>query len=365
MSSVFDIAVIGGGPAGASAAITAAQNGHRVLLLEAGNFPRHKVCGEFVSAEALDLVETLLASDPLLKAAPRICLARIFVDGRRVEFPVRPAAASISRYDLDLALWRAARVQGVECRAETRVQAVRRVPNGMFSIETEAADFAARAMINATGRWSNLTAAVAALDQPRSIGLKAHFFEPNPAPSCDLYFFDGGYCGVQPIAANVVNVSAMVRVEIARNLEGVFAQNPKLQERSLEWSPAAPRVSTAPLIFRSTTTSQDGVLLCGDAAAFIDPFAGDGISMALHSGNLAAASLNPFLRGEISLESAIDQYAERHRTLLQPALRNAAQLRRLLHLPRLLRGAALSLMSLSPIARLAVHQTRARTIEAA
>lgn len=365
MSCIFDIAVVGAGPAGASAAISAAQNGQRVLLLEAGNFPRHKVCGEFVSAEALELVEKLLASDSLVKAAPRISVARMFVDGRLVEFPVRPAAASISRYDLDLAFWRAARAQGVECRAETRVQAVRRVPSGAFSIETQAMDFAARAVINATGRWSNLSATVAALGQPRSIGLKAHFFEAGATPSCNLYFFDGGYCGVQPIAPNMVNVSAMVRAEVARTLEGVFAQNPRLQERSLAWSPAAPRVSTAPLIFRETTTSLDGVLLCGDAAAFIDPFAGDGISMALHSGSLAAASLNLFLRGDISLEGAIKHYAERHRTMLQPALRNAVQLRRLLHLPRLLRGAALSLMSLSPIARLAVHQTRARTSEAA
>jgi Dehydrogenases (flavoproteins) len=365
MSRIFDLAVIGGGPAGTAAAITAAHNGHRALLLESGSFPRHKVCGEFVSAEALMLLEKLLGSNSLTEAAPRISHARIFLDDRVVNLPVAPAAASVSRYGLDLALWNSALTSGVACLPETRVVAVRRSTSGTFSLQTEAADFEARAVINATGRWSNLTSPSAVEAKTNSVGLKAHFFESEPAVSCDLYFFEGGYCGVQPVASNAVNVSAMVRVEVARTLEGVFAQSRQLLQRSRKWSQATARVSTAPLIFREARTSENGMLQCGDAAAFIDPFAGDGISMALHSGSMAAASLDSFLRGESSLECAIQGYAELHRIRLQPALKNAAQLRRLLRLPRMLRGAALSLMSLSPIARLAVHQTRARADEAA
>ena len=51
VNHIVDIAVIGGGPAGTSAAITAAQFGFKVVLLEAGSFPRHKVCGEFVLSD--------------------------------------------------------------------------------------------------------------------------------------------------------------------------------------------------------------------------------------------------------------------------------------------------------------------------
>src|ERR1041385_2073289 len=60
MSDRYDLAVIGGGPAGTAAAITAARRGKRVALLERGRYPRHKVCGEFVSAESLELLEALL-----------------------------------------------------------------------------------------------------------------------------------------------------------------------------------------------------------------------------------------------------------------------------------------------------------------
>src|ERR1700757_868098 len=104
----FDLAVIGGGPAGTSAAITAARAGARVLLLERGKLPRQRVCGEFVSAESIDLLEQLLNSSLLLEHSLRIPEARLFFDGHAISTPVEPPAASIARLDLDLALWHAA-----------------------------------------------------------------------------------------------------------------------------------------------------------------------------------------------------------------------------------------------------------------
>ena len=62
---MYDLIIIGGGPAGSAAAITAARCGAKVLLLERGHFPRHKVCGEFVSAES----RVLLSSKPAHRQA--------------------------------------------------------------------------------------------------------------------------------------------------------------------------------------------------------------------------------------------------------------------------------------------------------
>src|SRR5271168_3152725 len=107
---LYDLIVIGGGPAGTSAAITAARGGARVLLLERGRFPRHKVCGEFVSAESLDLLGRLLdsGSKSLLSDAVRIAHARIFLDGHMLRTVADPPAASIARLELDEALWNSA-----------------------------------------------------------------------------------------------------------------------------------------------------------------------------------------------------------------------------------------------------------------
>src|ERR1700730_10949768 len=116
LGAVFDLIVIGGGPAGAATAITAARGGARVLLFERGRFPRHKVCGEFVSSESLALLSGLLISEhaALLGNAIRIPRARIFLDGRTLETPLAPPAASIARLDLDAALWESAEKCGVE-----------------------------------------------------------------------------------------------------------------------------------------------------------------------------------------------------------------------------------------------------------
>src|SRR5690348_3923268 len=99
---MYDLIVIGGGPAGAAAAITATRKGARVLLLERGHYPRHKVCGEFVSAESLDLLSTMLSArcSLALQDAIRIGRARLFADSRILETRIDPPAASIARIDL-------------------------------------------------------------------------------------------------------------------------------------------------------------------------------------------------------------------------------------------------------------------------
>ena len=108
----------------------------------------------------------------------------------------------------------------------------------------------------------------------------------------------------------------MVRADVAHTLEDVFAKEPHLLQRSRAWQPLFSTVTTSPLYFREPETESDGMFLAGDAAGFIDPFAGDGISLALQSGTLAAESIVPFLQGSCSLEQAHRQY--------QAAYRNAS-----------------------------------------
>ena len=94
----YDLVVVGAGPGGTSAAITSARLGAKVLLLERGSFPRHRVCGEFVSAESLDLLRGLLGADSesLVHSAISIPFARVFLDGQIIKSQIRPAAAGHS-----------------------------------------------------------------------------------------------------------------------------------------------------------------------------------------------------------------------------------------------------------------------------
>lgn len=358
MEIAFDLAVLGGGPAGSAAAIVAARDHGRVLLLEKGTFPRQKVCGEFVSAEALGLLNGLLSREiewktPILK----IGKTRIYLNGRLLETAVSPPASSITRFEMDAALWRSAQQAGATSIDSATVNTVE--GEGPFEVRTTAGTFTARAVIDATGRWSNISRR-ASSTAAGNIGLKQHFAEASPSLSVDLYFFPGGYCGVQPISDHEINVSALVAPRVAKTLDEVFALEPHLALRSKGWKPTSEPVATFPLIFGKPSPVKRGLILnAGDAAGFIDPFVGDGISMALHSGCMAAINACRFLKGDLTLEQASAQYSADYERLLLPAFRNAARIRRLLGSP-VLRDVALQLFRIPALSNLALKSTRAR-----
>ncbi|MFY9562294.1 MAG: FAD-dependent oxidoreductase [Terriglobales bacterium] len=367
MTQLYDLVVIGGGPAGTSAAITAARAGWRVLLVERGRFPRHKVCGEFVSTESLALLKWLLGDTgkDLLERSLPLSESRIFLDGRTLRVPVNPPAASISRHDLDLALWNVAQQAGVTALQETTVQRVE--GESSFRVATSAGEFCGRAVVNATGRWSNLKLAGKYSNGSRWLGLKAHFYG-DMEPSVDLYFFEGGYCGVQPVrapdGATLLNACTLVRPGVAGALEEVLCRHPLLAARSRSWKAAFPPVSTFPVILRDPVPVSGHLLNAGDAAGFVDPFVGDGISLALRGGNLAARSLSAFLRGERKLDESLAAYAQDYRRALRPVHRNSSLLRKFLGVPRGLRATLLAACESSPrLTRYLVEATRLKPVE--
>jgi flavin-dependent dehydrogenase len=290
----------------------------------------------------------------------------VFLDDRALDAPVSPAAASIARFDLDAALWDSAEQGGVECRQQVVVQSV--TGSGPFIVGTSTGDLESCALINASGRWSNLNPAASEVANPnlKWIGLKGHFSESCPPPSVDLYFFEGGYCGVQPVdlkdgasRSGRVNACAMVRTDVACTLLEVFARHPALQERNRQWTALSDPVSTSPLVFRQPRPEKDGILMVGDAAAFVDPFVGDGISLALRSGSLAAQCLIPFFAASISLAEAARNYRASYEKRLAPVFRTSSKIRRMLSWPRSVRTPVLFLLARTPgITRYLVSKTR-------
>ncbi len=302
------------------------------------------------------------AAEQLLATAPRIGLSRIFVDGQCVEVPIEPEAASITRYELDLALWEAAREEGAEGRQSVEVQNIQGSCPFAISIATAEGGCAtqtveASCVIDASGRWSKLRASEdgARSRQParrRYLGLKAHFRTLDvELPKVDLYFFGGGYCGVQPIGGGEVNACAMVLADAASSLIEVLALHPALAERSRGWRQVGEAVATSPLVFGRPKPLCGRVLRAGDAAGFVDPFVGDGITIALRSGCLAA---------EAALHHNAAWYAREYRARLQPVFGNASWLRKVMELPAVLRKPIVSTLKAPFVGRIVLNATRAR-----
>jgi flavin-dependent dehydrogenase len=362
----FDAVIVGAGPAGSAAAITAARAGMRVLLLERGGYPRHKVCGEFVSREALGALRQLLGNSLLLQDAVEITRAVAYIGRRELRAQVTPPALSIARYELDHALWLAAQSAGVECRPHAEVQKVE--DRGQtFHVRLTSETFSARAAINAAGRWSKLQTS-ARNSATRWLGLKAHFAESGAAAGAlagsnavELFFLPFGYCGVQPVISQGErrwNVCCMVRAGSASQMSDVLAAHPVLRARAALWRQAMEPVSTAPLLFRTPTPlDANGMLAAGDAAAFIDPFVGDGIAIALRSGIKAGELI---AQRDLAWSEISEHYSQWYRQAIVPALRNAGRLRRFISLPRKLQAPLVSLANVFGAGEWLVRATRSR-----
>jgi flavin-dependent dehydrogenase len=160
------------------------------------------------------------------------------------------------------------------------------------------------------------------------------------------------------ISGGEINVCAMIRADIATRLDDVFALNPALCERSHSWTRVTDVVATSPLTFRARRTENNGVLCAGDAAAFIDPFVGDGISLALRSGVLASGILPAFWQGTITLDRALQVYRAEYDRRFARAFQTASRIRKLLDGSRLVRWLALQAMQIPVIFAYVVGNSR-------
>jgi flavin-dependent dehydrogenase len=360
---VYDLVVVGGGPAGCASALTAARLAPdaKILLLESGAYPRQKVCGEFITAEGMNILHAMGPGSDfihnLINDGYNIDQTNITLPLASATITLNPPGTSISRNDLDWALWRHCIKLGIVCQQQLTVQRI--TQNGHFTLHTHDGALRARSVINAAGRWSRLNA-MPSIPSRRApwLGIKAHFNEDSPRSSVDLYLFRGGYCGVQPAGHNQVNVCAMLRADVATRLTQVFRLHPALEERSRAWTPASEILTTAPLLFQTPVAARDGIFQTGDAAGFIDPFVGDGITLALLSGRLAGAAVAEVLHGKQHLRAALVNYQEKYAQEVAPLFRRVAWLRKLLALPRALQLPALAALRLPWLAQVVVHHAR-------
>lgn len=358
--------VIGAGPAGSTLAALLASRGVSVALYDKEAFPRDKLCGEFLSYDALPVLEPLGVLDAIDAAgAPRIDHCRV-VGARTYEFAFPHPARGVSRLFLDDLLVRTAIQKGATLHTET----VTELPK-------------ATVIAGAWGRWGRFDQQLARSFvnvKDRNFGFKRHYTanrpsgaQPPTANRIDLYSFARGYLGVNAIEGGLTNICGLVH---ASRLEGhkgrwdafveqLRAEEPRLEELYARHEPAqAHFLSSEPVIFRARSAVEGGVFMIGDASGVIDPLTGNGMAMAIQSALLAAPRIlrlleNPSRRVEIEHE-----YREAHRAFFAPRIAWSRRVAALLSRPRLL-DAALSLVRAKNIGAALLRRTRASREEVA
>lgn len=322
--------MIGGGPAGSVAAIAARREGAEVTLYEKSPFPRHKVCGEYLSPEIQPVLESLGVWRDFQASGPAVIerLELHFRKSRKV-CKLPEAAFGLSRFRFDDLLLRSARDAGARHVLETGRA------NG------DAATIVAHGRKDASTRGG------------RIFGFKAHFEGPV-SNAIELYFFRDCYAGVNAVENGVTNVCGLATEDLLKRygfeVDALVGSLGNLSERlgplrrTMKW------LTVGPLVFQNRFHAEPCELQypAGDALSFVDPFTGSGMLAAVTTGRLAGIAA--------ARRTAVDAYLEECRRRLEKPFRFSALFRNVLA-----SGWAEHLAALVP-GRVLVRLTRPRRV---
>lgn len=300
-----EVLVIGGGVAGCAAAIALSRKGRSVTLIEREPTPRHKVCGEFLSGEALEDLHALGIDVAALGAVP-IPYVRLAAARRAAEAPLPFPAASLTRKTLDTALIAEAIGAGVRVERGRSVETLSRTTaTGAWraTLDDGAVCESPTAFL-ATGKH-DLRGYPRPKDPQRWVAFKMYYrLAPAQAAelerASELMLYPGGYGGIQPVEGGIANLCWVVQQRYfarAGNRWDMF-----LEKMQRDCPHLAMRLAGAePLLDKPIAvthipyghirrTTEDGLYCIGDQAAVIPSFTGDGISIALHTARCAVAA---------------------------------------------------------------------------
>jgi len=299
-----EVLILGGGVAGCAASIALARKGRRVTLIEREPTPRHKVCGEFLSGEALEDLHALGIDVASFGAVP-INYVRLAAARRAAEAPLPFPAASLTRKALDTVLIAAAISAGVRLKRGRSVQSLHRSRGNLWQAALDdGTTCEAPTAFLATGKH-DLRGYGRPKDPDQWVAFKMYYRmsadqTANLADASELTLYAGGYGGIQPVEDGITNFCCVVqRRYFARaglRWEGLLAKMrqdcPHLAMRLDGAEPLLEKpitVTHIPYGYLRRST-EDGLYCIGDQAAVIPSFTGDGISIALHTARCAAGA---------------------------------------------------------------------------
>jgi menaquinone-9 beta-reductase len=351
----LDVIVIGAGPAGIAAGLTAVARGLDTLVLDAATFPRDKTCGDGLTTGALRLLERLglprasLGCDAYARVHDVMLVSP---SGRRVPLPIGAGgerAGVITRMRLDAALVAHARTRGVEIREASRAATLTPAAHGVQVTTDGGAEYSARFVIAADGHFSPARRAWQGGGPALGEWHAARQYFSGVTDRKLWVAFERdllpGYAWVFPLPGGRANVGFGVLRDgrKGRDLKALWPdllQRPLLREILGPGAVAEDRVRAWPIPtqYRPAALADGRVLFVGDAAAVVDPMTGEGIAQALETGMLAAQAIAA-APDDADPNSVVARYRHSVARALGSDLRFAGALQRLLARPLAARAA--------------------------
>lgn len=307
---IYDLAIVGAGPAGAACAILCASGGLRTVLLDRAEFPRDKVCGDCLNPAAWPILDRLGVA-PSVRALPHAPLREVeMIPTRgaslRQPLPSEPSPEIGVRRRVfdDVLVHRAA-----ECGAEVRTgYAVERLEHRRdWTLTVANKLLQARHLVAADGRNSTVARLLGLLPPATRdrVALQARLpLAEEGRERVVMRFLPWGYSGLADIGGGEMNLCLVARPAHLDALRA-WAQKHFQPAVALDWQ------SVTPLSRRAIPPVRGSLLLVGDAARVVEPFTGEGITYALATGELAARAL---------LEGDLRSYAHAHARLYRGRL---------------------------------------------
>ena len=312
-----EVLIIGGGLAGLTAAIHLSKLGVHVTVIEKNSYPKHKVCGEYISNEVLHYLNWLDLKIDDLNPTKITKLEFSTASGKTIKSILPLGGFGISRFTLDEYLYKKALENGCRILQDNVENLV--FENNKFIVTTSNNSILeSEIVIGAFGKRSNV-------DQKMNrdfinkksywLAVKAHYSGDFPNDLVGLHNFKGGYCGVSKVEKDSINICYLADYETFKQFKNideyqnnVVSKNPHLKvifEKSnlLFEKP----LTISQISFEKKQAVENHILMIGDTAGLIHPLCGNGMAIAIHSAKIVSELIHKYYTNEIKSRKELEE----------------------------------------------------------